>query len=53
MMEWQVSGTREVLELAIIPLGNFNGHVGKCAEGFEGVHERNGIGKKMQKEGDC
>ena len=33
----------------IVSLGDFNGHVRKCAEGFEGVHGGNGIGKKMQK----
>ena len=27
-------------------LGDFNGHVGKEIEGFEGVHGRNGIGKR-------
>ena len=26
--------------------GDFNGHVRKCAEGFEGVHGGNGIGKR-------
>ena len=29
-----------------VSLGDFNGHVGKCAEGFEGVHGKNGIGKR-------
>ena len=32
--------------------GDFNGHVGKCAEDFEGVHGRNGIWKRKQKEED-
>ena len=30
----------------IVSLGDFNGHVGKCAEGFEGVHGRNDIRKR-------
>ena len=30
----------------IVTLGDFNRHVGKCAEGFEGVYEENGIGKR-------
>ena len=33
----------------IVSLGDFNGHVGKCAEGFEGVLHgagENGIGKR-------
>ena len=29
----------------ILSLGDFNRHVGKCAEGFEGMHEGNSIGK--------
>ena len=33
----------------IISLGNFNGHVGKYAEGFEGMHRRIVLGKEMQK----
>ena len=30
----------------IVSLGDFNGHVGKYAEGFEGVHQGNGVGKR-------
>ena len=30
----------------MLGLGNFNGHVGKCAEGFEGIHGGYGIGKR-------
>ena len=30
----------------IFSLGDFNGHVGKCAKEFEGVHGGNGIGKR-------
>ena len=30
----------------VLGLGNFNGHVGKCAEGFEGIHGGYGIGKR-------
>ena len=32
--------------------GNFNGHVGKCAEAFEGVNGGIVLEKEMQKE-DC
>ena len=46
--EWDLRSSSE-----IIVLGDFNGHVGKYAEGFEGVHWGNGVGKKMQKEEDC
>ena len=35
----------------IVSLGDFNGHVGKCTEGFEGVHVGHGIGNEMKK--DC
>ena len=37
----------------IVSLGHFNGHVRKCAEGFEGVHGGNGIGEEMQKKKVC
>ena len=30
----------------IVSLGDFNGHVGKCAVGFKRVHWGNGIGKR-------
>ena len=30
----------------IVSLGDFNGHMGKCAEGFEDVQGWNGIGKR-------
>ena len=30
----------------VLGLGDFNGHVGKCAEGFEGIHGGYGIGKR-------
>ena len=30
----------------IVSLRDFNGHVGKCAKGFEGVHGGNDIGKR-------
>ena len=29
----------------VLGLGDFNGHVGKCVEGFEGMHGGFGIGK--------
>ena len=34
--EWEFGSSSEI----IVSLGYFNGHVGKCAEGFEGVHGR-------------
>ena len=37
----------------IVSLGDFNGHVGKWAEGFEGVHGKMVLGKEMKKEEDC
>ena len=40
-----MSGTWKVLVKSSF-FGDFNGHLGKCAEGFEGVHGRNGIGKR-------
>ena len=36
----------------IVSLEDFNGHVGKCAEGFESVHGGMVLGKEMQKEED-
>ena len=30
----------------VLGLGDFNGHDGKCAEGFEGIHARYGTGKR-------
>ena len=41
--EWDLGSSSEI----IVSLGNFNGHVGKCAEDFESVHRENGIGEKM------
>ena len=40
--EWDLGSSSEI----IVTLGDFNGHVGKCAEGFEGVHGGNDIGKR-------
>ena len=40
--EWDLGSCSEI----IVSLGDFNGHVGKCAEGFEGVHGGNGVGKR-------
>ena len=40
--EWKMANANEM----VLGLGDFNGHVGKCAEGFEGMHERYGIGKR-------
>ena len=48
--EWDLRSSSEI----IVSLGDFNKHVGKCAEDFGGVHE-GGIGKGtvLQKEKDC
>ena len=46
--EWDLGSSSEI----IVSLVDFNGHVGKCAEGFEGVHGGMVLGKEMQKE-DC
>ena len=40
--EWDLGSSSEI----IVSLRDFNGHVGKCAEGFEGVHGGNGAGKR-------
>ena len=40
--EWDLGSSSKV----IVSLGDFNRHVGKCAEGFEGVHGGNGVGKR-------
>ena len=40
--KWDLGGSSEI----IVFLGDFNGHVGKCAEGFEGVHGVNGVGER-------
>ena len=39
--DWSVANENELM----LGLGDFNGHVGKCAEGFEGMHGGYGIGK--------
>ena len=40
--EWDFESSNEI----IISLTNFNGHVGKCAEVFKGVHGGDGIVKR-------
>ena len=40
--EWSVANENEL----VLGLGDFNGHVGKCVEGFEGIHGGYGIGKR-------
>ena len=40
--EWDLGTSSEI----IFSLGDFNGHVGKSIDGFEGVHGGNGIGKR-------
>ena len=32
--EWSMANASEL----VLALGDFNGHVGKCAEGYEGIH---------------
>ena len=46
--EWDFGSSSEI----IVSLGDFNGHVGKCAEGFKGEQRVNGIGKRNAEE-DC
>ena len=46
--EWDFVSSSEI----IFSLGDFNGHMGKDAEGFEGAHRENGTGKEMQEEED-
>ena len=46
--EWDLGSSSKI----IISLGDFNGHAGKCAEGFEDVYEGNSIGKRNAEE-DC
>ena len=40
--EWSMANANEM----VLGLGDFNGQVGKCAEGFEGIHGGYGIGKR-------
>ena len=40
--EWVLGSSSEI----IVFLEDFNGHVRKCAESFEGAHAGNGIGKR-------
>ena len=47
--KWDLGSSSEI----IVSLGDFNGHVGKYAEGFEGIHGGMVLGKEMQKEKDC
>ena len=48
--EWDLASSSEV----IISLGNFNGHVGKSAEGFLKMYTGGMVlGKKIQKEENC
>ena len=44
--EYKLQNPSEV----VFGLGDFNGHVGEEVEGFEGVHEGNGIGMRNAKE---
>ena len=49
--EEMASNLRSSSEI-IVFLGDFNGHVGKCADGFEGVQGGMVLGKEMKEE-DC
>ena len=40
--EWDLGSSSKIM----VSLGDFNGHVRKCAEGFEGVHGGNCVGKR-------
>ena len=40
--EWDLGSSCVV----IVSLRDFNGHVGKCAQGFKGIYEGSGIGKR-------
>ena len=40
--EWSMANANEI----VLGLGDFKGHVGKCAEGFESIHGGYGIGKR-------
>ena len=40
--EWDLGSSSKI----IVSLADFNGHVRKCAEGFEGVHGGNGVAKR-------
>ena len=40
--EWRMENANEL----VLGLGDFNGDVGKCAEGFEGIHGGYGKGKR-------
>ena len=37
----------------VLGMGDFNGHVGKRIEGYEGVHAGNGIGEKCGRKRCC
>ena len=40
--EWSMVNAKEL----VLGLGDFNGHVRKCTDEFEGIHVRYGIGKR-------
>ena len=40
--EWDMKGRKELA----LRIGDFNGHVGKKVDGFEGIHKGNGIGER-------
>ena len=44
--EWSMANANEL----VLGLLDFNGHVGKCAEEFEGTHGGYGIGKRNAEE---
>ena len=44
--QWDLESFSEIT----VSLGNFSGHVGKCAESFKGVHVGNDIGRRNAEE---
>ena len=47
--EYEMQGCNEM----VFGLGDFNGHVNREVEGYDGIHGGNGMEKEMQKEGCC
>ena len=40
--EWSMANANDF----VLGLGDCNGHVGKCVEGFKGIHGGHGVGKR-------
>ena len=43
--KWNLGSSSKI----VVSLEDFNENVGKCVEGFEGVHGENGVGKRIAK----